>query len=221
MKLFEFNTEDNFVYENGYHITSDVTRIGKIITHYELYKKIINIPGEVIECGVFKGSSLIRFATFRGILENPNSRKIVGFDTFGDFPNSSYELDKKYVDNFVKAAGNRSISLTELKKVFEYKKFINYELIAGNIIDTIPEYIINNPALKIALLHIDVDIYEPTKVILEYMYDKVVKNGVLILDDYSTFPGETKAVDEFVSNKNIIIRKFPFSHKIPCYIIKE
>ena len=41
MKLFEFETEDSFLHENGFHLTSDVSRIGKILVHYELYKKII------------------------------------------------------------------------------------------------------------------------------------------------------------------------------------
>ena len=56
------------------------------MAHYELYKKIIELPGSVIELGVFKGSSLIQFCTFRELLENENSRRIVGFDMFDEFP---------------------------------------------------------------------------------------------------------------------------------------
>jgi hypothetical protein len=56
------------------------------------------LPGNIIECGVFKGASLIRFATFRYILEAPFSRKIIEFDTFGKFPEnfSGHDYDKDF-----------------------------------------------------------------------------------------------------------------------------
>jgi hypothetical protein len=91
-------------------------------------------------------------------------------------------------------------------------------LIQGDIVNTIPEYVANHPELKIALLHIDVDVYEPTKVILENLCDKVVKNGLIVFDDYGTVAGETKAIDEFFNDK-AIIKKLPISH-IPAYIRK-
>ena len=82
----KYKAEETFDYENGFMLTSDVYRFGNFMAHYELYKKIIRLPGDVVELGVFKGNSLIQFATFRNLLENDNSRKIVGFDAFGEFP---------------------------------------------------------------------------------------------------------------------------------------
>ena len=98
-----FDLSKKFEYENGFYLTSDVSRIGKLLAHYELYKKIISLPGEVIECGIFKGTSLIRFATFRDLLENPYSRKIIGFDVFGKFPESQYDPDKKFLKSFIES----------------------------------------------------------------------------------------------------------------------
>ena len=57
-------------YENGFYWHSPQSRIGKLISHYELYKSIINLPGDILEFGVYKASSLVRFATFRNMLEN-------------------------------------------------------------------------------------------------------------------------------------------------------
>ena len=54
MEIFGFDTEKKWDYENGFYITSELKRIGKILAHYELYKKITDLPGEVIEwldCG--------------------------------------------------------------------------------------------------------------------------------------------------------------------------
>lgn len=88
----KFLREKAFDYENGFILTSDVYRLGNIMAHYELYKKIISLPGALVELGVFKGNSLIQFATFRELLENERSRKIIGFDTFGMFPRGGADV---------------------------------------------------------------------------------------------------------------------------------
>ena len=102
----------------------------------------------------------------------------------------------------------------------KHKKIDNYEFVKGNINKTIPKYCKDNEHLKIALLHIDTDIYEPAVTILENMYDKVVKDGVIMFDDYGTFPGETKAVDEFFSGKGLVVQKLPILH-IPSFVVKK
>ncbi len=59
------------------------------------------MPGSIVELGVFKGGSIIQWATFRELLENKNSRKIIGFDTFGEFLKvSEVESDKDFVTNW-------------------------------------------------------------------------------------------------------------------------
>ncbi len=217
--LGQFNSDDSFLYENGFYLTGKPDRMGKLLAHYELYKIIRDLPGAIIECGVFKGASLIRFATFRNLFEAEHSRKIIGFDMFGKFPETKFEGDKKYRKKFIDSAGENSITEKELAEVFELKNLKNYELVKGDINQTIPEYVKNNPHLKIALLHIDTDVYEPAVTILREMYEKVVKGGIIAFDDYGTFPGETQAVDEFFKDKKVKIQKFPFSH-IPSFIVK-
>jgi len=219
IKLPDF--KKSFDYENGFYLTCDITRISKIIAHYELFKMVLDVPGAIVEGGVFKGASLSRFAMFRDLFGNVFSKKIIAFDSFGKFPETSFEPDKKFREKFINAAGEQSISIDQMTRVLEYKKCNRFvELIEGDICKTVPEYIKENPQLKISLLNLDTDIYEPAVTILENLYPKIEKNGVLILDDYGTFPGETKAVDEYFKDKNIRIYKFPFC-MTPCYIIKD
>ncbi|ECR2944834.1 dTDP-6-deoxy-L-hexose 3-O-methyltransferase [Campylobacter jejuni] len=220
MELNGFLSKKSFYYENAFFATCDDKRIGKQIVHYELYKKIINLPGDIVECGIFKGNSFFEFAHYRNILEHQSSRKIIGFDIFDDFPETAYEPDKQKRENFINTADSKSIEYDELTKILFYKNIENYKLIKGDICKTIPEFIKNNSEIKIALLHIDVDVYEPTVTILNEMYDMVVRGGVIMFDDYGTFPGETKAVDEFIKDKNIQLKKLPFLYK-PTYIVKE
>lgn len=208
-------------YENGFALTSDVYRMGNIIAHYELYKKIIQLPGDVVELGVFKGNSLLQFCNFRELLENENSRKIVGFDMFGEFPKECcIQSDKIFIEKWNEKFSEEFLSQEDLYKSLKHKKINNVELVKGDILETLDNYILKNPHTKIALLHIDTDVYEPAKKALELLFDKVVKGGVIIFDDYATVEGETLAIDEFFSDKQYIIKKFPFSHKKPSYIIK-
>ena len=66
---------NKWLYENLFYQTSDKTRIQKIIDHYEIYKKISKLKGDIVECGVFKGVSLIRFLTFREIDKSSKTKK--------------------------------------------------------------------------------------------------------------------------------------------------
>jgi len=218
IKLPDFSK--SFEYENDFYLSCDITRIGKIIAHYELYKMTLNLPGVIVECGVFKGATLIRFAVFRELFQNPFAKKIIAFDTFGKFPKSNFANDKKLRQRFIDEAGDESISRSQLKKVLN-NKGINksIELVVGDITNTVPSYLKEHPEFRISFLNLDTDTYEPAVTILKELYPRIVKGGVLLLDDYGTFPGETKAVDEYFKNTDVKIRKFAFC-MTPCYIIK-
>ncbi len=209
-----------FEFENDFYLTCDVTRISKFVAHYELFKMALEVPGAVVECGVFKGASLLRFAGFRDLFGVSESKKIIGFDTFGEFPETSYADDKPYRDSFVGRAGSQSISTEQLYQVLKRKgtdRFV--ELVAGDIGETVPRYVKDNPELRIALLNLDTDMLEPAQIILEHLYPRIVTGGVLIVDNYATFPGETKAIDDYFKGQAVVIKKFPFA-MTPCYVVK-
>ena len=63
-------------------------------------------------------------------------------------------------------------------------------------------------------MHIDVDLYEPTKVSLENFFPHVVKGGIVILDDYGAFPGANKAIEDYLKSKNYKIEQLRFSNSI-------
>ncbi len=206
--------------ENIFHMKSDITRISKIIYQYEIYKKITNISGDIIECGVFKGNSLIRFLTYREYLDQKYSRKIYGFDVFGKFPKAKNTKDKIFLKKWEKAAGD-GISQKELKDNLLRKKFENFELVKGDVTKTLPKFLKKNPKLKISLLHLDMDIYEPTKFVLFRLFNKISRGGVILLDDYDKVYGATKAVDEFLKfHKSLKIKRKNKLGSTP-YIIKN
>lgn len=191
------------------------------MAHFELYKMALEVPGAVVECGVFKGASLVRFATFRELLSNPFSKKIIGFDAFGRFPETEFAADQGFRKKFVESSGEEGIGKDQLLQVLKNKQLDRWvELVEGDITKTVPAYVEAHPELKISLLNLDVDIYEPSVVILEQLYPRLSRGGVLVLDDYGSFPGETKAIDDFFKDKNVKIRKFPYCMS-PAYVIKD
>ncbi len=216
--IFGFDLDRAWDYENGFYLTSDPTRIGKLLAHYELYRRILPLHGHVVECGVFKGASLLQFAIFRRLLENDDSRRIIGFDAFGPFPGKHDGPDAVFVEQFERRAGT-GIAPDELQTALRHKKIDNVTLIPGDILETAPQWVAQNPELKIALLHVDVDVYEPTKASLENLFDRVVAGGIVILDDYGTVAGATRAIDEFLAGRNLTIEKLPLAH-IPAFLVK-
>ena len=209
-------------YENDFYMSCDVTRMSKVIAQYELFKMTEDVPGVIMECGIFKGTSLARFAMFRELFGNAQAKKIIGFDVFGKFPETNHEDDKKVLENlFTGAAGDIGVSKEQMLQILKHKNCDNnLELVEGDICKTLPEYIEKNPQLKISLLNLDTDVYEPAVTILECCWDRIEKGGVLIVDDYGVFPGETKAVTEFLNTRSESVKKFSFARS-PCYIIKE
>ncbi len=216
--LYDLNKR--FEYENGFYATADPSRLSKIISHLEFFKQTATVRGEIVEFGIFKGNSFFRWIKFRDLLEQTNSRKVIGFDIFGDFPEAHFDDDKAKRDAFVaETNGGKSISLEEINALLDQQGLNkNVDIIKGDILVTLDEYLEKNPHLKISLLHIDVDLYEPSKHILEKLYNKVTTGGIIIFDDYGAFAGTNKAVDDFFENK-AEIKKLPFSHAI-SYIVK-
>ena len=217
-KLYDLNKR--FEYENGFYATADPSRLSKIITHLEFFKQTSTVRGEIVEFGIFKGNSFFRWIKFRDLLEQTNSRKIIGFDIFGDFPEANFDEDKAKRNAFVaETNGGKSISFEEINELLDKQGLNkNVDIIKGDILITLDDYLEKNPHLKISLLHIDVDLYEPSKHILEKLFDKVTKGGIIIFDDYGAFAGTNKAVDDFFQNK-AEIKKLPYSHAI-SYVVK-
>lgn len=204
----------------------------RFLAHYELYQQVVNLPGDIVELGVYRGSSLMTWANFLEIRNmGDRHKKIVGFDNFkgfGDFD----DKDGQEKPEFGKQAGGFNSQdfeeqLRDAINIFDHDRFIPYKprihLVKGNIEETIPKYIEENPGMRISLLHFDVDLYRPTKVALEYMWDLVVPGGILVFDEYGIPPweGESKAVDEFFRDKKVSIQRFDWASNPGGYIVKR
>lgn len=196
----------------------------------ELYIKIVNIPGVVIEFGVRWGQNLSLFESFRGIYEPFNqSRKIIGFDTFKGFPS----VDNK--DGNAEIAKKGAYSVTEkyeeyLMKVMDYHEkeapmshIKKYELIKGDATVEIDNYLKNNPETIIAFAYFDLDLYKPTKKCLQTIKGYLTKGSIIGFDELHLhqFPGETLALKEVFGLDRYKLIRSPYSTATQAYMIIE
>ena len=227
IKLPKFNIQNMYDAETHYNLFMNKERFSKLLIHYEVFKKIKDIPGSIVECGVFKGTSFSRFAMMRELISNSKVNKLIAFDVFNDnFPNTKYKNEKKQREHWIKTAGGSSISTAQLDKIFKKKKIKNYELVKGDVLKTIPNYLKKNPNLKISLLNIDIDFVETTQCVLDNFYSKVSKGGIILFDNYegigaggTHYKGETRTINKFLKKVKKKIIKFPFFNR-PSYIVK-
>ena len=211
--------------------------IARFLTHYELFKKIYELPGSIVELGVYKGAGVFTWAKLCEIFcPTDIIKKVYAFDTFEGFPSIS-EYDGTEDVQFDRISGgynggsNVENILTAANEAMNEDKHLKYvqriEFIKGDVTETIPKFVNEKGnGLKICLLNLDLDLYEPTKTALEYFVPRMVKGGIIIVDEYAfqSFGGETKAVDEYFLNKfgsPPLIKKFPWHTNPSGYIIVE
>jgi Macrocin-O-methyltransferase (TylF) len=202
--------------------------ISDFLARYELFKQIRDVQGSVVEFGVFAGQGLMSFAHFSAILEPNNlNREIIGFDTFTGFPDIQ-EQDSKGDTDILKPGGLRAESYERLQQaisLFDRNRFLGHvpkvRMVKGDVLNTLDEFINENQHLLIALLYMDLDIYKPTKFVLERLLKRVPKGGIVAFDElnHRAFPGETAALLEVIDVKNVEVRRVPFCSRISYFVV--
>lgn len=195
----------------------DLTRF---LAKYELYKKILNVEGAIVEGGVRFGGGLMTFAQLSAIFEPVNyTRKIIGFDTFSGFPNLTKE-DTGSTSKFAHKGGLAIDSFKDLEKsvsLYDSNRFLGeipkVQLIKGDVTLTIPKYLKDNSQTVVSLLYLDFDIYKPTKIAIENFIPRMPKGAIIAFDELNSkeWVGETKAVLETIGIRNLRIERFSFN----------
>ncbi len=201
--------------------------LSRILFMTELYRKIIDVHGVVMEFGVRWGQNLALFSSLRGMLEPFNyNRKIIGFDTFQGFPS----VDSK--DGSMVSVGDYSVSdnyKNILESILVYHESESplshkrkFELVEGDATLTVHDYIKKNPETIVALAYFDFDIYSPTKACLEAILPRLTKGSIIAFDELNCpeFPGETLAVLEVLGLSKYAIKRSPLNPLISYLTIE-
>ena len=191
---------------NDFHYFCDGARMQKIFARHRLFLDTKDLPGHIIDAGVFKGSSTLLFAHMLRIYSPLARKKVAGFDTFEGRFEAAAEFEYERADAFM-SYYDRDIEAV-LREVIAAQELGDYcELVKGDIGETLPAYIAANRGMKISLLHLDLDVYKPTLDTLRACYDLMVPGGLIVLDQYGVEGwGETEAVDAFFGERGITPR---------------
>lgn len=185
----------------------------RAVNHIESNK----IEGDIVECGVWKGGSIM--AALKA-LEGLKSfdRNIYLYDTFEGMSEPTL-IDKSFKGESASQAylnkdefWNRIECYSNLEEVKSNVSKINYpenkiHYVKGKVEDTIPQGEIPK---KISILRLDTDWYESTLHEMEHLFPRLVKGGIIIIDDYGHWQGCKQAIDEYFKKNHIEL----FLHRI-------
>jgi hypothetical protein len=198
-----------FVFANRIAVTAALSRI-------ELFKMVQDIPGAIIECGVYKGNSLMLYMQLSMILEPyAINRSIIGFDTFEGFASIDAKEDPSDINETMFSDTDDSL-IQEMIDANDLVRPVNRiprcEIIKGDIMQTVPAFPATRPDLVVAMLILDTDLYSSTKVALETFLPFMPKGAIVVLDEvaYRNFPGETSALREVLDLNKVELKRLPF-----------
>ncbi len=199
-----------------------------LLAKQTLFQRVLGVHGSIMECGVFLGAGLMTWGQFSAIHEPYNhTRRIVGFDSFAGFSSLDEKDHGDNLDYAIKGglAVNAQEDLDECIRLYDLNRPIGHiprvELVVGDAIQTIPKYVEDNPHLVVAMLYLDFDMYEPTKVAVETLLPRMPKGAILAFDELNQaqWPGETLAVLETIGIRNVRIERFPFTPQLSFAIL--
>ncbi len=199
---------------------------------WEIFKQVLEVQGSIVECGVRAGAGLFSFAQFSAILEPMNyQRKVIGLDTFEGFPAIGKQDVATREHSPYAHVGGFNVpgileDLTEAARLFDMNRPIGHipkiELVAGDVQETLPKYLAENPHTLVSLLYLDFDLYQPTKTALQLLRPRMPKGSVIAFDEvnHRDWPGETTALLESLDLNALRLRRMPFE-PLRCYAVLE
>ena len=195
----------------------------RLVTLYEqaVFCEMNQIAGSFVECGTWKGGA-VGLMALANIKRGSYRRHLHLFDSFEGIPEPGEYVDgpkavkevrsvggqakgrlaavEGFYEKYASGAGTIEVNKRLLETIIGYDpSFIHYH--KGWFQDTLPEAA--GQIGDIAILRLDADWYDSTKVCLEHLYNNVVNGGFIIIDDYGYYEGCKKAVDEFIKAKKM------------------
>lgn len=193
--------------------------LAKTLYINELYQQILHLPGVIMEFGVWWGANMALFSSFRSVYEPYNwPRKVIGFDAFEGYKNPG-EKDGGELPAITTGHAMQEGHVQYLEEVLRTHEKDNpmdhikkFELVKGDVRETLGPYLERNPSTIISLAYIDLGLYEPCRFVLDTIRPHLIPGSVIALDELNSphFPGETIALRETLGLNRYRIRRSAF-----------
>ncbi len=195
---------------NKFIFSNDIKLLGKLLHRYNFFRDTMHLPGDIVEIGVFKGSGIATFSKFVEIFCPNSNKKIVGFDIFNKsnadtILDKDSEIDKNAMKIVYSKVTDSELSLdsvtNRLNGMGKDRKFI---LVEGDVEQTLPKFLSENPGFRVSMLYIDVDLERPTYIALKHLWERILPGGVILFDEFEYHKfSESSGVEQFLKEFNL------------------
>ena len=192
-----------------------------------LYQKILEVQGVVMEFGCRWGQNVSLLTALRGIYEPFNRlRTVVAFDSFEGFPSVDVRDGEKLNQGGYATTAGYEHYLDQILKHQEQEAPLDhlckYQIVKGDICQTLPAYLKAHPETMIALAYFDLDLYAPTRDSLSIIRDRITRGTILGFDELNdpATPGETLALKEVLGLDRYAVRRYRYNART-SYLVVE
>lgn len=215
-----YDAYNNLLFSEDRHV------LYKMLKRVELYDAVKHLPGDIVECGVFKGAGMALWLKLIELDAPYSIRKVIGFDFFDRNFVQNLPSDDKIVMSQVFNRCETSEENTGINAIRNTLRDTcnispdKFELVKGDLSITSKKYVESKPGFRIALLYLDVDLEEPTYKALVHFWDRIISGGIVVFDEYGYHSWtESNAVDKFIQEQGLELMRTKV--KAPtAYIVK-
>lgn len=220
-------TQDIYDSFNSFIFSKDRDVFNKMYARIGFYERTSHLVGDIVECGVFKGSGLATWLKILALNEPNTIKKVIGFDYFDpSFVESlSDPTDRKSMTEvFTRCkAGKSDLSMESVLERIRGAGLDSsrVDLVSGDIGTTSLAYASARPGFRISVLYLDLDLYNPTYDALRNLWSRVVPGGVVVFDEHGYHAwSESSAVEQFVGEHGLRLQRT--NMKAPtAFVVKE
>ena len=184
--------------------------------------KTVRFDGYIIECGVFRGSTLLGMAhqlASRGIRDVT----LIGCDSFEGFPAPSKEdalADGTFHERTREGVYRETSNEALCARISALGYAQNIRILKGFFSETLPQL----SEMKFSIVHLDCDLYQSYVTCLEFLYPRLLPGGYMVFDEYDiaapVYPGARKAIDEFLADKPEKLQRLGDLSQARCFFVK-
>ena len=201
--------DKQYIYDafNTFMFSPDRDVFNKLYARAKFYDNIKHLPGDIVECGVFKGTGMMTWLKLMDVDEHHSIRKVIGFDFFD--PSFADHLSKEEKEPMKEVLGRVNDKKPDELSAYGVERRIldagfspsKFELIQGDVCVTTKDLWRTRPGMRISILYMDLDLGEPTRKVLENLWHYIVPGGIIVFDEYAYHTWtESDGVDEWLES---------------------
>jgi Macrocin-O-methyltransferase (TylF) len=203
---------------NTFVFSNDTKVLAKLLARAYFVEKTRDVPGDIVELGVFKGSGLLSWLKAKRVLSPGYMKKVIGFDYFDTerLLESLSGLDRQ---RMAELFGERGFAHKDGAEQWVADACVSagfspgeYELVRGDVISTTRDFCARRPGFKASILYMDLDVAEPTYEALRALWPRLSPGGVVVFDEYAYHQwSEAAGADRFFAEVGARVKALPFN----------